>query len=64
MSKSYIRGYMNRKQLAEHFGVHTSTIYRWLTKGCPSHKLATGKVVYNLEEVEKWMLEKGGKNNE
>lgn len=58
--ETYINGYMTRKQLAEYFKVNPATIHRWkCSLGMPYHKLATGRIVYNLEEVERWMLEKG-----
>lgn len=50
---------VNRKQLAEHFNVSYSTIQKWRKRGIPYIQLPTGKVLYNIDEVEAWLL---GKN--
>lgn len=49
---------VNRKQLAEHYNVSYSTIQKWKKKGIPCIQLPTGKVMYDLEQVEAWLLGK------
>lgn len=51
------KNYLNRKEVAAYFNVNPATVHRWKTElGCPSIKLATGRVVYDLEKVEAWLF--------
>lgn len=43
-------------ELAEHFGVSVSTIFRWEKKGLPYHKIG-GVKRYNVEECDTWFIQ-------
>lgn len=49
---------LNRKELAEYFNVNVTTIHVWRKKGMPFIELATGRVMYDLQAVESWLLGK------
>lgn len=49
---------LNRKQLAEHYSVSYSTIQKWKLRGLPCIALSTGRVMYDLDKVEAWLLGK------
>lgn len=51
MNKKYVKGC----EVAEHFGYHLNSVYRWTKKGCP-HIMKGSQRRYNLEEVEQWLL--------
>lgn len=52
---------LERKELAEYYQVHLSTVDRWKSIGCPSIQVVKGLrhvTLYDLNEVKKWMDEK------
>ena len=48
--------YLNRKELAEAIGVNVATINKWHKKNLPYIQLGSGRKVYDLEAVKKWLL--------
>lgn len=45
---------MNKKELAEYFGVSANTITRWISLGCPYEKDERGRYIFDPGEVETW----------
>ena len=51
--------YLNKKQVAEKFGISIPTVDNYMRKGMPFYKIGAGKLVrFNPDEVEKWMKDK------
>ena len=51
------RGYMTMTEMAEYFGVNKATISRWYNKkGLPAHRSPIGRLIFNVEEVEEWLV--------
>ena len=50
--------YIDKKQIAERFGISVSTVNNYMREGMPFYKIGAGKLVrFNAEEVEKWIKE-------
>lgn len=52
-SVSYPAGYVNLQEAAKFFGVCVRTISTWRKMGCP-HLKTGGRVLFKLEEAERW----------
>ena len=63
METYYKRGdkmYLDKKQVAERFGISVSTVNNYMREGMPFYKIGAGKLVrFVPEEVEKWIKERG-----
>lgn len=46
--------WIDKHQIAQHFGVSPRTIYRWVRSGCPVHPLRGGALRFVLSEVVEW----------
>ena len=52
--------YLDKKQVAERFGISVSTVNNYMREGMPFYKIGAGKLVrFVPEEVEKWIKERG-----
>lgn len=52
--------YLDKKQVAERFGISVSTVNNYMREGMPFYKIGAGKLVrFVSEEVEKWIKERG-----
>ena len=52
--------YLDKKQIAERFGISVSTVNNYMREGMPFYKIGAGKLVrFNPDEVEKWIKERG-----
>ena len=47
---------VNGTQLAEHFKVSRTTIYKWIKKGMPYIELGNGRKGFYIDDVERWYL--------
>ena len=45
-------------QLAKHYGVDRSTVYRWIKEGLPFRTTPSGLKRFTLESIEIWLSEK------
>ena len=51
---------IKKKQVAERFGISVSTVNNYMREGMPYYKIGAGKLVrFKLDEVEKWIKERG-----
>ena len=46
------------KKLAEHLGVSSRTIYRYMDKGMPHGTIGHKKKTFDIDEVKKWLMSK------
>ena len=54
--------YLNKKGIAEKFGISVSSVNNYMRQGMPYYKIGSKLVRFNPEDVEKWLKEKA--NNE
>lgn len=47
------------REIANYFGVHTVTVYRWIQQGLPNKRIgAAAKTIrFDIDEVNQWMQE-------
>lgn len=58
--KRGVKMYIDKKQVAERFGISVSTVNNYMREGMPFYKIGAGKLVrFVPEEVEKWIKERG-----
>lgn len=50
---------ISTKELSEILGVHIQTIYNWVKEGMPRMKMGYNLVRYDLDEVMKWIENRG-----
>ena len=52
--------YLDKKQVAEKFGISISTVNNYMREGMPFYKIGAGKLVrFDYDEVLKWIKERG-----
>ena len=49
--------YLNKKQIADRFGISISTVNNYMRKGMPFYKIGEKLVRFIPDEVEKWIKE-------
>ena len=47
--------WMNKPEIAKHFGVAINTIVSWVSKGLPEYRPGGGNPIYDLEEAVAWV---------
>lgn len=50
--------YLDKKQVAEKFGISVSTVNNYMRQGMPFYRIRGKLVRFVYEEVEKWIKEK------
>ena len=50
--------YLDKKQVAEKFGISVSTVNNYMRQGMPFYKMGGKLVRFVYEEVEKWIKER------
>ena len=50
--------YLNKKELAERFGISVSSVNNYMRQGMPYYKIGSKLVRFSSEDVEKWLKEK------
>ena len=53
--------YLNKKELAERYGISVSSVNNYMRQGMPYYKIGEKLVRFDPVEVEKWLKEKGKK---
>ena len=51
--------YLNKKELAERFGISVSSVNNYMRQGMPYYKIGSKLVRFDPDEVEKWLKERG-----
>ena len=47
------------KEMAEILSVHENTLFNWAKEGMPRYKMGSNAVRYDVDEVLKWIRERG-----
>ena len=51
--------YLNKKEIAEKFGISVSSVNNYMRHGMPYYRIGSKLVRFDPEEVEKWLKERG-----
>lgn len=51
--------YLNKKALAEKFGISVSSVNNYMRQGMPYYRIGSKLVRFDPEAVEKWLKERG-----
>ena len=51
--------YLNKKGIAEKFGISVSSVNNYMRQGMPYYRIGSKLVRFDPEEVEKWLKERG-----
>ena len=50
--------YLDKKGIAEKFGISVSSVNNYMRQGMPYYKIGSKLVRFSSEDVEKWLTEK------